>query len=211
MINVCLAGATGWAGSELARSIAKRADLALVAAVSRKHAGRVLGEVLGEPRLACPVYASAAEALAIPCDVFVEYTKPDSAKANILAALEHGAHVVVGTSGLTDGDFAEIDAARAQAAAWRPRLRQLCLDGRAAAEVRRSRGPAHSAVGDHRLRARRQGRRAERHRSRARDSPVESPPSRSLRFRWSGRSGPEKPAAPRCRARRFTPFACPAM
>ena len=108
-IKVCLAGATGWAGSELARSIAKAEDLTLVAAVSRKHAGRLLGEVLDEPRLACPVYALAAEALANPCDVFVEYTKPNSAKTNILAALERGTHVVVGTSGLTDGDFAEID------------------------------------------------------------------------------------------------------
>jgi 4-hydroxy-tetrahydrodipicolinate reductase len=109
VIKVCLAGATGWAGSELARSIAKAADLALVAGVSRKHAGRALGEVLGEPRLTCPVYPSAKEALANPCEVFVEYTKPDSAKTNILAALEHGAHVVVGTSGLTEEDYAEID------------------------------------------------------------------------------------------------------
>lgn len=109
-IAVCLAGATGWAGSELARGIAKTADLDLVAAVSRKHAGRSLAEVLGEPRLTCPVYRSAAEALVNRCDVFVEYTKPDSAKANIVTALERGAHVVVGTSGLTDGDFAEIDA-----------------------------------------------------------------------------------------------------
>ncbi len=69
-----------------------------------------LGEVLGEPRLATPIFASATEALGQPCDVFVEYTKPDSAKANILAALEHGAHVVVGTSGLTDADYAQIDA-----------------------------------------------------------------------------------------------------
>lgn len=108
-IDVCLAGATGWAGSELARAIAEAEDLALVAAISRRHAGRSLGDVLGEPRLGCPVYASAAEALANRCDVFVEYTKPDSAKANILAALERGAHVVVGTSGLADGDFAQID------------------------------------------------------------------------------------------------------
>jgi len=108
-IRVCLAGATGWAGSELARAIAKTTDLELVAAVSRKHAGRALGEVLDEPRLACAVYASAAEALANPCDVFVEYTKLDAAKANILVALERAVHVVVGTSGLTDGDFAEID------------------------------------------------------------------------------------------------------
>jgi 4-hydroxy-tetrahydrodipicolinate reductase len=108
-IKVCLAGATGWAGSELARSIAKTEDVTLVAAVARKEAGRALGDVLGEPRLAGRIHASAAAALVTPCDVFVEYTKPDSAKANVLTALEHGAHVVVGTSGLTDGDFAEID------------------------------------------------------------------------------------------------------
>ncbi|MBQ4855472.1 4-hydroxy-tetrahydrodipicolinate reductase [Rhodanobacter sp. B2A1Ga4] len=109
-LKVCLAGATGWAGSELARGIAAAADLDLVAAVSRRQAGRSLGEVLGEPELAAPVFASAAEALARPCDVFVEYTHPDSAKANVLAALGHGAHVVIGTSGLTDADYAEIDA-----------------------------------------------------------------------------------------------------
>jgi 4-hydroxy-tetrahydrodipicolinate reductase len=109
-LRVTLAGATGWAGSELARAIGKTPDLVLVAAVARKHAGHVLGKVLGEPRLGCRVYPSAAEALAEPCDVFVEYTKPDRAKRNILAALEHGAHVVVGTSGLTENDFAEIDA-----------------------------------------------------------------------------------------------------
>jgi 4-hydroxy-tetrahydrodipicolinate reductase len=109
VITVCLAGATGWAGSELARSMAGTEDLELVAAVSRKHAGRVLGEVLGEPRLTGLVYASAVEALANPCDVFVEYTGPQSAKSNILSALDHGAHVVVGTSGLTESDFAEIE------------------------------------------------------------------------------------------------------
>lgn len=111
MIRVCLAGATGWAGSELARGIGADDDLSLVAAVSRSHAGRSLGDVLHEPRLAaCTVAPSAAEALATPCDVFVEYTRPDSAKGNILAALERDAHVVVGTSGLTDADYAEIDA-----------------------------------------------------------------------------------------------------
>jgi 4-hydroxy-tetrahydrodipicolinate reductase len=82
----------------------------LTAAVSRRHAGRNLSEVLAEPRLACPIYGSATEALANPCDVFVEYTKPDSARAHILAALDHGVHVVVGTSGLTEDDFAQIDA-----------------------------------------------------------------------------------------------------
>lgn len=61
---------------------------------------------LGEPRLICPIFATAEEALAYPCDVFFEYTKPDVAQANVLAALERGAHVVIGTSGLTDDDYA---------------------------------------------------------------------------------------------------------
>jgi 4-hydroxy-tetrahydrodipicolinate reductase len=51
------------------------------------------------------------EALSNPCDVFVEYTAPDAARANVLAAIGHGAHVVIGTSGLDDDDYAEIDAA----------------------------------------------------------------------------------------------------
>jgi 4-hydroxy-tetrahydrodipicolinate reductase len=109
MIRVCLAGATGWAGSELARAIANVGDITLVSAIARRNAGRNLGDVLGEPRLQCLVFATAAEALAIDCDVLVEYTKPGSAKANVRAALEHGAHAVIGTSGLTDADLAELD------------------------------------------------------------------------------------------------------
>lgn len=114
-IRVCLAGATGWAGSELARGIAAAKDLELVAAVSRSHAGKRLGEVLGVAGLATPIFATAPEALAAGCDVFVEYTRPESAKAHVLAALGRGAHVVVATSGLSDADYAEVDAAAKKA------------------------------------------------------------------------------------------------
>jgi 4-hydroxy-tetrahydrodipicolinate reductase len=107
-IRVSLAGATGWAGSALALAISKSSEISLVSAVSRTHAGRNLGDVLGEPLLNCPIYATAQEALIHPCDVFFEFTKPDVAKSNVLTALQHGAHVVIGTSGLTDADFAEI-------------------------------------------------------------------------------------------------------
>jgi len=109
-LRVCLAGATGWAGSALARGIAHSPDLELVAGVSRQQAGRRLGEVLGSPNLNTPLSASMAEALQIPCDVFVEYTRPETAKANISAAIRHGAHVVIGTSGLSDEDLAELGA-----------------------------------------------------------------------------------------------------
>jgi 4-hydroxy-tetrahydrodipicolinate reductase len=108
-IRVCLAGASGWAGSAVARAIAQLDDITLVSAVSRTHAARTLGDVLAEPRLTCPVYGTAQEALeANPCDVFFEFTKPDVAKSNVLTALQNGAHVVIGTSGLTDADFEEI-------------------------------------------------------------------------------------------------------
>lgn len=107
-IRVCLAGATGWAGSALARAIAATEDIELVSAVSRTHAGRILGNVINEPRLTAPIFGTAEEALAYPCDVFFDYTKPDVARANVLAALDAGAHVVVGTSGLSDNEYAII-------------------------------------------------------------------------------------------------------
>lgn len=114
-IEVCLAGATGWAGSALARAIGGCADLALIGAVARRHAGQVLGDAIGEPGLAVRIAGSATEALARRCDVFVEFTRPESAMPNVLAALAHGAHVVVGTSGLTDEDYARIDGAARRA------------------------------------------------------------------------------------------------
>lgn len=109
-IKVCLAGATGWAGSALARHMAHSEDIELVSAVSRTHAGRILGNVLGEPRLTCPVFATAEEALEYPADVYFDYTKPDVAKTNVLTALDRGANVVVGTSGLSNDEYAIIAA-----------------------------------------------------------------------------------------------------
>ena len=108
-IRITLAGATGWAGSALAKAIGRQEDLALVAAVSRKSAGSDLGVALSDSGISCPVFASAQEALKTPSDVFFEYTKPDAAKQNIQAALAAGRHVVIGTSGLTSDDYTEID------------------------------------------------------------------------------------------------------
>ena len=108
-IRICLAGATGWAGSALSRGIFDATDMELVAAVSRSHAGQALGEVLDIKGLAAPVFASVADALKTEPDVFVEYTKPDVARSHILSALRSGAHVVVGTSGLSEDDYREID------------------------------------------------------------------------------------------------------
>ena len=110
-IKICLAGATGWAGSELARGIIKTDDLELVGAVSRTYAGQHLGNVLQIPDLLAPVFGTAEEALNTQPDVFVEFTKPEVAKNHVLSALKRKAHVVIGTSGLDNGDYQEINKA----------------------------------------------------------------------------------------------------
>ena len=112
-IRVVLGGATGWAGSALARGIGRQADMRLVGGVGQRSVGRRLGDVIGDAALDCGVHASAADALAqAPCDVYVEYGKPADValvKANVIAALDAGAHVVVASSGLSDADYAAID------------------------------------------------------------------------------------------------------
>jgi 4-hydroxy-tetrahydrodipicolinate reductase len=110
-IRVAIAGATGWAGSALARAVHAADDLELVGAVARSSAGRSLGDVLDLPGCDAPVRADVSEILALGVDVLVEYTKPESALGHALAALEQGAHVVIGTSGLTDEDYGQVGAA----------------------------------------------------------------------------------------------------
>ncbi len=114
-IRVTLAGATGWVGRALIGAIAQSPDLRLVGAVARGAAGRDAGEAAGGKTLGVTIQASLAEALRTPSDVVVDYTKPDAVKAHLLAAIAAGRACVVGTSGLTGADYAEIDrAARAR-------------------------------------------------------------------------------------------------
>jgi 4-hydroxy-tetrahydrodipicolinate reductase len=109
-VAVCLAGATGWTGQALVPAIAGAPDLELRSAVARSAAGRDLGEALDGPALGIPVHGDVAGALD-GVDVLVDYTHASAVKGNVMAAVAAGVHVVVGSSGLTAEDFAEIDAA----------------------------------------------------------------------------------------------------
>jgi 4-hydroxy-tetrahydrodipicolinate reductase len=110
-LNICVAGASGWVGGPLCLAVSGADDLNLVGAVSRTHKGRNLRDVLGDPGLDLTVSGSVAEALDAPTDVLVDYTKADVVKANVLTAIGKGVHIVIGSSGLTDEDFVEIDRA----------------------------------------------------------------------------------------------------
>src|SRR5829696_1955931 len=108
-LSVCVAGATGWTGRALVQAVLDAPDLALGSAVSRSAAGRDLGEALGGEPLGVAVYGTVAEALD-GIEVLVDYTSATAVKANVLAGVAGGV-AVVGSSGLTADEFAEIDAA----------------------------------------------------------------------------------------------------
>ena len=96
MLRVLIAGATGWTGVPLAEAVRAADDLELAGGIARSGAD----------------FASVEEALAATeADVLVDYTKPGVVRGHVDAALAAGLHVVVGTSGLTGEDYAEIDAA----------------------------------------------------------------------------------------------------
>lgn len=114
MINVCIAGATGWVGRALVYAASRSEDLILVSAVSRSAAGQTLKSADGSDVVDVPIYASVAEALD-DVDVLIDYTSHDVVMGNTLGALERGVNVVIGSSGLTAEDYAQIDAVAREA------------------------------------------------------------------------------------------------
>ena len=96
VIRVCIAGVTGWTGSAVAAAVEEAPDLELAAGVSHSGASG---------------FTSVAEALdAVPADVLVDYTTAAAVKGNVLAAIERNVGVVVGSSGMSAADYAEVDA-----------------------------------------------------------------------------------------------------
>ena len=97
MLRVLIAGVTGWTGVPLAAAVEAADDLALAGGIARRGAD----------------HASVQEALAATeADVLVDFTKRRRrARATSTPRSPAGLHVVVGTSGLTADDYAEIDAA----------------------------------------------------------------------------------------------------
>ncbi|MPZ95199.1 MAG: 4-hydroxy-tetrahydrodipicolinate reductase [Propionibacteriales bacterium] len=109
-LSICMAGATGWAGRPIAEALIEATDLDLTSAVSRSAAGHDLGEAWGVEPNGVPVFGAVAEALD-GVDVVVDYTAHDAVRANVLAAIERGVGVVIGSSGLAASDFADLDGA----------------------------------------------------------------------------------------------------
>ncbi len=134
----------------------------------------------GRKPIGLPISSSLEDALMKPCDVVVDYTKPNVVKQHALATIGKGVAFVVGTSGLSAQDYAEIDsAAKAKGVGvfaagnysiTATLLAKFAVDG---GEIRRRRR-------GHRLCGRRQARRALGHRARARRAALRGAPALDL-------------------------------
>ncbi|MGH7862107.1 MAG: 4-hydroxy-tetrahydrodipicolinate reductase [Candidatus Dormibacteraceae bacterium] len=91
-IAVALSGHRGRVGRELAPALARESDIRYLGGIGRDDD---LTRRLEEWRP----------------QVLVDFTRPDAALANGLAAVAAGAVPVIGTSGMSDGDLAELEAA----------------------------------------------------------------------------------------------------
>jgi 4-hydroxy-tetrahydrodipicolinate reductase len=108
-VRVCVAGVTGDVGRLLTTTILRQKDLLLSSAVARSTAGQTVGQALN---CDCNVVirSSVAEALSKDAfDVVVDYTSATAAFENVRTAIAGGAHVVVGSSGITAEQFEALD------------------------------------------------------------------------------------------------------
>ncbi|MCC4265612.1 4-hydroxy-tetrahydrodipicolinate reductase [Oceanimonas baumannii] len=117
-VRIAIAGCNGRMGKVLIESVNNTDGVVLTAAI--EHAGSsVLGADAGElanvGRLDVPVTASLAEVID-NVDVIIDFTRPEATLANIALAQAHGKRLVIGTTGFTDEQKAEIQAATASTA-----------------------------------------------------------------------------------------------
>jgi 4-hydroxy-tetrahydrodipicolinate reductase len=106
-IKVGVVGAAGRMGAEVCRAVAAAEDCELVAAVDPGRAGASVRDISGVD--SDLTVADGLDALVdAGAEVAVDFTHPDTVADNLRWLLEHGVHAVVGTTGLSDDDLAEL-------------------------------------------------------------------------------------------------------
>lgn len=109
MTRVGVFGAAGRMGRTVCEAVAADPALELVAAVDPLHSGIDLRRV-AEVDSVLQVAAAPEALLDAGTEVVVDFTVADGARTNLAFAAEHGLHAVVGTTGLSDADLAQIEA-----------------------------------------------------------------------------------------------------
>jgi 4-hydroxy-tetrahydrodipicolinate reductase len=103
-LRICISGALGAVGRQLVKGVHDAPDLVLASAVARRGVGTDVGGGV-------KITDDLATALDAGVDVVVDYTHPSVIRQHIALAFERGIGIVIGTTGLADADFEEVDAA----------------------------------------------------------------------------------------------------
>jgi 4-hydroxy-tetrahydrodipicolinate reductase len=106
MIRVLVSGAAGRMGSEVVRAVSAADGMDVVAAVDPKASGRFVDDGAGGS-VECLDSLDQAIAEHRP-DVMVDFTHPSAVEGNLKTAAAAGVHCVVGTTGLSEEQLAEI-------------------------------------------------------------------------------------------------------
>lgn len=110
MIRVAVTGAKGKMGQEVVKMVLQETDFQLVAAIDPGSVGQDAGLLVGTSACGVEVTPDLATALsAVQADVLVDFTVPAVVMDNVRTAIRHGVRPVVGTTGLSPADIAEID------------------------------------------------------------------------------------------------------
>lgn len=108
-IKVIIAGPRGRMGREAVQLVERTENYQLVAAIDYKYDGKLLQDVDGFGSSEVPVYGDIEKCLAlVEADVLIDLTTPEIGMHHTKTALLHGIRPVVGTTGFSKEDLAEL-------------------------------------------------------------------------------------------------------
>ena len=118
MINIAVTGAAGRMGKTLIQAIIEADGVQLSAAIEQPgHSaiGSDAGEMAGMGRIGVPVVEDLA-AVVSQFDVLIDFTIAAATLVNLAVCASHGKRMVIGTTGLTEREQAQVAALSAQVA-----------------------------------------------------------------------------------------------
>ncbi|MDP2573852.1 4-hydroxy-tetrahydrodipicolinate reductase [Vibrio penaeicida] len=113
MVKIAIAGAAGRMGRNLVKATHLNSDARLGAASERPESSLIgvdAGELCGEGRFEVALVDDFAKAVE-EFDVIIDFTAPVSTLANIELCKKYGKQIVIGTTGFSDEERAQIDEA----------------------------------------------------------------------------------------------------
>jgi 4-hydroxy-tetrahydrodipicolinate reductase len=110
MIKVAVTGATGRMGIEVVKMVLDDPELQLVAAIDRASVEMDIGRIAGKETCGIRIQNDLELALVeSKPDVMVDFTTPQSVIINMKLAIKHKVRPVIGTTGFSPEDIAEMD------------------------------------------------------------------------------------------------------